>query len=503
MPTKKKKVKRHLGTFQIANGKIVPGELTVKGPKSVLTAHGAGKLQHTGSLPVITGRSSDGKHLTLVDCVPSGGGTFHRADSSEMHYTASYFPHFVIVGPQHLDPQSRAIKSVHFTTDDLYELFYDFDAFSHLVHPEHLMDDMMKESRSTRPIEIGPNPQIAYFTGKHNIVTVDTAIGEVSVTHRPASNMGGPRGIYIKNQIFVTVNTSRTWSFKEAMNSMSDVVAFLVVAAGRAQKVKKLSITLENLTKQKFAVNLDVIPSFQWRDGSEVSAFQPHPGDVPLDPIRRASEFQAVMSGWLNRQSTWRIPRSSYLASLMKANSYSPERLVASANMFDLIPPDFYPKTPELSGEMLAAKDTATKAFKAVSSGGFDREDALNGLGRIGRWSLTKKALLRESVIRKKVGLRLANLDLVLRYAIKYRNYFVHGSLDIDAAMMAPHLAFFTDALEFTFAASDLIDASWDITSWITEPHAYGHSFTRFCLNYRDSLEALQQTLASMTPEQK
>jgi hypothetical protein len=56
---------------------------------------------------------------------------------------------------------------------------------------------------------------------------------------------------------------------------------------------------------------------------------------------------------------------------------------------------------------------------------------------------------------------------LVLDEAVNCRNHYVHGSrakID-DQEHFFETVPFFTDTLEFVFAASDLIEAGWNITS--------------------------------------
>jgi hypothetical protein len=59
-------------------------------------------------------------------------------------------------------------------------------------------------------------------------------------------------------------------------------------------------------------------------------------------------------------------------------------------------------------------------------------------------------------------------ITMVTDEAVNCRNYYVHGGeprLDYNREFGA--VIFFTDTLEFVFAASDLIEAGWDFQAWI------------------------------------
>ncbi|MFA1722710.1 HEPN domain-containing protein, partial [Xanthomonas campestris] len=86
------------------------------------------------------------------------------------------------------------------------------------------------------------------------------------------------------------------------------------------------------------------------------------------------------------------------------------------------------------------------------------------------------------------------NLDYLLKKAVACRNYFVHGSSEsFDFNAIKDFVPFLTDALEFTFAAADLIEVGWDSSVWVKEPYGHGHSFARFRSGYREHLEQLKK----------
>jgi hypothetical protein len=74
----------------------------------------------------------------------------------------------------------------------------------------------------------------------------------------------------------------------------------------------------------------------------------------------------------------------------------------------------------------------------------------------------------------------------------------VHGgSEDFNFSAVEPFMSFLTDSLEFVFAASDLIEAGWDVTHWNSEPHGDGHTFARFRNSYDIGLAELKRAIAA------
>ncbi|PTB18264.1 hypothetical protein C9I57_24100 [Trinickia symbiotica] len=375
-------------------------------------------------------------------------------------------------------------------------VFYDFDAFSHVIDAKPIIDSVLQERRRIRPVQSGESPQVLYFTGKDRIIEVSTVIGKVSVHHRPSSNMGGPSGVFIKNRIVVSIEPETAVTFGEAIERMYELVGFVSMAAGRTQEIDHIYVnTAEAL--DGIPQSLAIFSSYGWKARDKDEQREPSPGDVPLDPIGYPGEFDAVLSDWLGRHSGWRIARARYLDCLQKANEYGPERIVAAANMFDILPTDAVPLATALTDDLVAARDACKAMFRKLPVS-IDRNSALDALGRLGKPSLPKKVAHRTSIVDSKLGRCFPDLQFVASVAVKCRNFFVHGSsADINYQKVEHLLPFLTDSLEFIFAASDFIEAGWDARRWEARPYSWGHSFTRFRGEYEMSLAELRRVTGS------
>lgn len=105
---------------------------------------------------------------------------------------------------------------------------------------------------------------------------------------------------------------------------------------------------------------------------------------MPLDPIGRQGEFSAVLKDWIARDPTWRQARGRWLTGLGKDNRYDVNRLIAAANMFDILPADAGPPPETPSAEMLAAKEQCLALLKKLKASP-DRDSVIGALGRIGK----------------------------------------------------------------------------------------------------------------------
>ena len=491
----KKQLTRYLGTYALPGGQPVVGEMYLKGSSTSLKLHSDDFLARVNAACCVKGTAYTGEYLTLIDCDSPGMGQTSFKDAPT-RYHADVFPHYVAIGRSHLEPDQACISAIHFTTTDLTTLFYDFDAFGHVIDSKSIIDMVLQEGRKMRPMEVGKRAQICYFTGKDCIAEVPTAIGKVSVHHRPTFSIGGATGVFIKNQIVVSIEPDQPATFHDSVDLMYQVACFLSMAAGRAQGIDHIDVTTTDVTDD-IPQSLTIHPSFRWKASDKSEQHKPHPGDVPLDPIRHRAEVDAVLVNWIGRHSGWRAARSRYLDCMRKANKYGPERLVAAANMFDILPSDAVPLDAELTVDLISTRDACAEMFRKHPHG-IDRDSALQALGRLGQPSLSKKVAHRVLIVQSKLIGRFPDLLFVARVAVKCRNFYVHGSSSGIEYRKVEHLVpFLTDALEFIFAASDFIDAGWDAQRWTLDAHGWGHSFARFRSAYEMALGELRHATSA------
>ena len=119
----------------------------------------------------------------------------------------------------------------------------------------------------------------------------------------------------------------------------------------------------------------------------------------------------------------------------------------------------------------------------------------LSFLGQVGELNLKKKVRYRLKTLTDVIT--LPDIETVLDEAVNYRNYYVHGTPPrVASDQRSQFLKFLTDALEFCFLASDLVDAGWDLGRWCAQGRPRGHPFHDFLVDYSGNLDRLKKALS-------
>jgi len=487
---------RKSGTFKVASGAEVSGDLTLKGARTTLDLYSK-EFFATHGLPggCLLGSLHDMTKVSLIGCITSQGpGSGSLGD--ERYHFSTVFPHFVLFGSKHITAESSEITNVSFEGGDAHTLFYDFSAFGQ-VHGDigPYMDKIVESERSKgREVVVGEHPMVFYFTGKHEIFKAETAIGTISAGHAPSYRMPGPRGIELDNKIRVNVvfNTPRT--VDGAMKAVQMLLRFLEIMAGRPQNVVRLVFLIDDVEDRKNA--LDVYWSMRPPRPEDDDEHGPSPTDLPVQAAREPEMFANILTRWIARDQEWHSARARFSKACGEQHSYSIDRLVGAANMFDILPSSAVPSDVPLTAAVEQARDKARGIFKALNVSP-ERDSVLNTLGRIGKASLKRKIRERAAPITRFAGSRFPELELVIDEAVNCRNYFVHGSAaKMDYTEKFDQVVFFTDALEFVFAASDLVESGWNIALWSQKMSTLSHPFDRFLKNYGNLLGELKRVLA-------
>jgi ApeA N-terminal domain 1 len=486
--------KKQAGEFSI-DGKEIFGELTVDGRDSLL------RLRHKEEFnrnhlngECILGRLHDLVKVSLIDCVSSGIGS--AGGGSERYHFAEVFPHYVISGARHVSSNEEIISAIHFIIDDARILFHDFRAFGTVYQSDDIIQAVAKTLRekSRHELAIGSEPLVAYFAGQRQVFKVDTLIGTVSADHNPIGSFGTPDGVAIKNQIPVTISFAAPVRFEDAFDRVYALARYFEMLIGRQQNLKDIGVVLGDgkSPDQYLKVDWSMAPQ---RDARKMKR-DPHQRDILLSPIFEREKFESVLVGYFQREPLWKTARSRFASKFNMGQHYDVDRLIATANIFDILPASIFPPAPVISQELKGARDRARKEFRSLPPNS-DRDSVLNALGRIGELSLKKKIGARVNLILDRTGAAFPELATVADEAVNCRNYFVHGghSQDFDYSSNYYVVWFFVDALEFVFGASDLIEAGWDVASWLKKGTMMSHPFGEFKSQYRENLQRMKTAL--------
>lgn len=429
-----------------------------------------------------------------------------KLGTDEQRHYAELVPSVAVFGDQHITTQVQKIKAINFVVHDSTTLFYDFDAFSIMLEPEghiqelveshiHSISRYSKDHQFDRKIPTGPHPIIGYFTGESSILSEKTSIGEIDIFHNPRrSSIGGADGFTVKNEVVCKIKFNALTTFESSYEAMQKLIQFFELLVGRKQEVVKLTLELES--SQQSPCFLDVFlcnqkeheTSDSWRN-------KPHPGDVLVDAVRNPEEFRSILNRWLDMYEARADSRIQFISSFV-TEGYSTDRLIKAANMFDILPESAFEPIPMLAEDVLKARDECKAIFKALPKDSVERHEVLLALRNLDKLNLKKKIRLRTRIIMEKTGDNFENLSFVTDLAIDCRNYFVHGGKrKIDYHENFNLVCFFVDALEFVFAASELIESGWNINNWIENGSVQAHPFGAFRVNYGLNLNYLKEAV--------
>jgi hypothetical protein len=306
--------------------------------------------------------------------------------------------------------------------------------------------------------------------------------------------------VAIDNTIRIGFDFRKGLHLEEAMRRVVAFVRFMEIVAGRPQNINQLSFSKKCSDGSR--CDLDCYWSGVATRELSGESERPHPSDVLISPVRDPKHFCKVLRSWMARHDSRATARFRFSEAFAHQRRYPIDRLVGAANLFDLLPDDAVPVGVELSPALQDAKRKTKAIFRELPKSE-ERESVLGALGRMTKATLRKKITFRAKFITDKIGERLLpSLDTVIGEAVKCRNYFVHGTIPAIDYMKegGDYVSFFTDALEFIFAASEFVEAGWKIESWIESGHV-SHPFSGFIVDYKRACQQLQADLKSAKGE--
>ena len=478
------------GMFRLSGKRRLPGTLSLDGPDTTLHLWDeAGILRNDDTHDeTITGVLGDQKLITLLGCILNDKRTNVGRAGRATHYYI--FPHHVVIGDRLVSEEDADIERISYIFEDVSQLFHDIGVFRVKMGDTEKIKDVIQSFNTNADVHVGAC--IAYYTGKEEIFFSDTELGRISVRHSPTFGFGGPEGIRIDNRIVTTIDFSTPLSFQDALSRMHRSISFFELMVGRVQNLKDISIRWKG---DDLPTSCDVYDTMYPRYDHSTRGVRSSFHDVLLHGATNATLLSEIANSWLQRDATWRTARAMLLSGWKDIRSYSADRLVRAANMYDLLPETCFPNVPPLGGDLAVSVQNAKKMFRDLPSSA-DRNSILEALGRVGTLTLKRKIRFRAEVILRLIGDRVPNIGQVAEEAVNMRNHFVHGNTTrIDYIDNSNLGIFLTDTLEFIFAASDLVDAGWNIGDWVERgPHPH-HPFGGYLADYTENWNELKRLI--------
>lgn len=465
------------------------GELVLNGESSLLQLHSRHHIPYTPEPQSLYGETLDYQKISLFDCVgesPSAEGTYPN-----FAFQRATFPHYAAIGARHIGENEALFRSVSFRTDDLGLIFAARGTFGS-AHPDK--DDLqclLDKSFQPAWVEVANNPLIFYFTGTKDAIDTDISSGLFSAALEFEAKTSDHTGIQCNSDTKATLKFSQSKTLLEVVEEVFALSLFITTIAGRCQGISNLTADIFESSPstmpsahEKMAIHWSFAPTISRQAASSIR-------DIPITPQIDQVEFYQVFRQWRQRHKEW-LPSRLRIINLQKfGREYDENRLVAAANAFDILPNSVYPDSGELSSEATKAKKDCQAIIQSLKPGP-ERDQISNTLAFWGGRSLRLKTLSRSQVVRKAIGGTLDDLDDILKVAILARNYFVHGSNKFGWDHYSHLIAFFTDALEFVFVASDLIECGWNAENWVARTTGHSHPLSAFIKGYTNNATAFR-----------
>ncbi|WCM28145.1 hypothetical protein NDN01_04255 [Sphingomonas sp. QA11] len=479
------------GVFEIG-GRAILGDLTISRGATILYLHDAEFFDlKMSDLACIRGTLHDRKKVTLL------WSTLRSGPGSATYYGDRYtfyevMPGYVVFGAHHLDVAKPSIDQITFHVDDAESIFYDFDAFGHVIHPTEVIDVVVEanERLIDRKIPRGPSPEIAYFAGRIEVVTVTTVFGTVRVRHQlaPPDFMASPRSASIRNFVIVDLIFFEPLHLEQTLDRVISLLRFLELLAGRPQNLDFTALWTRG-EEPRSALNLYWVHSPARR--SEWEHRSPHASETLVSAVEDPEGFATVLSRWLENDAARLDARVRFSEGFGAQRRFSISRLVGAANMFDILPKDAFSLPQAIDPKVVEARDQTKNIFKALPDSP-ERGSILGALGRLGNLTLRERIRQRADLVVRNSKIKFEHMDIVTDEAVKCRNHYVHGSPGsftyTDHGGVIP---FLTCALEFLFVAADLLDAGWDIDRWAKQGSVGAHPFSELVVEWNHHAQVL------------
>lgn len=484
------------------------GHLSIAGADTLLNL--ASKERWNASLGEyrdIHGTLADGRKASLLECI--GAGNIDHRWGEDARYESNFFPHYVVLGEQFVASSDASIRALHYHFENVDCLVHGHGTFQALspkpdevrriLEAEHLRGEKIAKEHgwNIQPFDpqIGEHPHLLYYSGVWEFVRFETEIATVTMNNRTTHGPGSSKGIGIENEISVSLVFSEPNTVHAAINSLMTLHSLYELSLGRRQRYLWIELELVEPGFDPEGRQLDNLELF-WsycNERVEGETEKTHIGDVLISPDMQPEEFAVVASGWVNSAPTMSASRARFGTAFH--STYSVDRIVGAANMFDLLPEERAPKRKEADIETKAAVEQGKRIFKALPDS-FAKQSVLSALGRVGTASLRDKVLHRAEILSAANGNLFPDIYVPCSQAVLCRNHYVHGSdPEFDYREEFGAFAFLTNTLEFVFATSDLIDLGWDFEKWRAKGLGSSHDFGMYVYNYAENLARLKVVL--------
>jgi hypothetical protein len=437
----------------------------------------------------IFGKTDQGKHVSLLNCLGRGSGSMCESGSA---YKSEIYAHEVIIGYEEVHPSVDKIASISLTMGNAKKLFRQLNCFGYFYSPDKNLIDALNEQKYGPDFNLD-GTRVAYFNGEFDIFSKETKLGLISASNYIRSGLSSTvDGVQFQNNVVVTIQFLDDVLLEEAFKRAKILSLFFRFIGGEGLFFK--DITFKKTGKSDFDFSV-VRSSRDWGKDNQDAYYS-----EPLMDVKNEN-FSLLLKNWFERDDLETVRYSFYNAYFRE--SYSAERLITAANMFDIFP-DNGDEAEILNPKLVTLLDELKVHVAEKLAEHYSARDAIINLikkfSKKKRKSLSKRIEERVKVIETfgwMLPSDLVGLRRIYKYAIESRNYHVHGT-ESDKLTPAQFYEFqylFIVTLEFIYATSELIECGWIRDN--NRPNEPYHKISRFLEEMRFELIKLDKALES------
>ncbi|MGR5539013.1 HEPN domain-containing protein [Vibrio campbellii] len=401
----------------------------------------------------IYGITHDNKTLSLLNCISYES---QRFGIDSVTYSNTIQPHIALTGKMRVDPNNDKFYSISLVVGNSHALLGSFRSFGYINFPDDGLVSQLNAQEHAPSFVAEHKPILAYFNGDFDIFSQDTELGVISASNYVSTGGGfNSDGVSIRNKVVLTVKFHTSKTLNEALNIAHKVSLLLRFIAG--DNVFFEDISVSDGSENNFQILYD---TYSWGENLDNTK-----SANPLIDIS-SEDFPQFLVSWFSHVDR-DIVRYSFYDGFLKGRSYSSDRLIKAANMFDIFPSSKVNSKKVLKQEETEKLKSLKKHIKEEFSELNDIKDSLlMSIGFLTRKSLKDRVNERITMIESYLASRefdLEDIYFILGLAIKARNYHVHGS---EFKQLTPHQmhqfqALFTCFFEYIYAVSELIECGW------------------------------------------
>lgn len=441
------------GVFNV-NGRKVPGILTLNGSKSKFELWGD-ELFFVGK-GAVHGRTTEATGVSVLDCLPTLASEAIAHGRSASHANVS-FQLAVVGNGEHLEAEDESIVAVRFEFDEMKRVarLGSHALYGFVRDPDPRIVESLKRYKPKYASDIESPSAIIYFGEDPTVLPrTPVEIGTVSITRGLAGKLSGD--VALSDQAGVTIEFQHPVTVHAALRHMRTLRSFLTLVIGHLPTVQVADIaTAWNESQNGMRRPEFDLQVYSTKERVLRKEYLKHrmSGKCLLDceNQERKAEFTTVMQTWFRknvdphtRDANWRF------FDCFRRSAYTVDRIIAAANMFDLLPNSDWPH-PKVK-------------------------------------NLKNKVRAKGDVLLRQIGPEdLPRLYEVTDHAIDCRNHYIHGTASRLNYEDGAVFIFLTDTLEFVYGVSQLIECGWN-SECLRGMHSADHPFARYLDSYGERL---------------